>query len=124
MNKSKKREDAESEKKKLLEYEKELMVKHQQLHSEQKAAQLLTEEGTLSLESSLKKGDLSDAQAAHALIKSGNDKLKSISEEMKNTMDKLSKTQQKRSHAQREHANKKQKLAFRRITNASDQDRN
>ena len=69
-------EDVESEKKKLIEHEKELMAKHQQLHSEQKAAQLLTEEGTSRLENSLEKGDLSDAQAAHALIKAGNEKWK------------------------------------------------
>ncbi|CAF1621436.1 unnamed protein product, partial [Didymodactylos carnosus] len=78
----KQRENAEIEKKRLLEHERELMSKHHQLQSEQKVAQLLIEEGSRRLGNSLKKGDLTDAQATHALIKTGNDKWTSTSEGM------------------------------------------
>ena len=71
---NKQRENVETEKKKLLVDERELMSKHNQLQKDQKAAQLLTDKGTQLLENSLKADSLADAQAAHALIRSGNDK--------------------------------------------------
>lgn len=103
-------EQDEIEKKKLLEHEKELMAKHQRLQAEQKSARLLTDEGTRRLEKSLDTGDFTDAQAAHSLIRSGNEKLASISEQMAQTMDDLVKLQQKRTYAEHEQSKKKQKL--------------
>ncbi|CAF1162746.1 unnamed protein product [Didymodactylos carnosus] len=90
----------------------------------QKVAQLLIEEGTRRLENSLKKRDLTDAQAAHALIQTGNDKWTSTSEEMSKTMEKLSKIQQKRTRAEHEQSKKKQKLAHQQSTIPSDKSGN
>jgi len=102
----------EIEKKKLSEEEQELMSKYKKLQSEQRAAQLLIEEGTQRLENSLKKDDFTDIQAAHALSKSGAEKLKSIDEEMSKVMDSVSVIQQKRAQAEREQTNKKRKLVL------------
>lgn len=102
----------EIEKKKLSEQEEELMSKYKKLQSEQKTAQLLLEEGNQRLETSLKKGDFTDVQAAYALSKSGTEKIKFIDEEMSKVMDCVSVIQQKRAHAEREQANKKRKLGL------------
>jgi hypothetical protein len=106
------REKKEIEKKKLSKQEHELMSKYKKLQSEQKIAQLLLEEGNQRIESSLKKGDFSDIQAAYALNKSGTEKIKAIDEEMTKIMEDISVVQQKRVHADREQSNKKRKLTL------------
>lgn len=83
------------------------MEKHRQLQMEQKAAQTLTEEGAQRLAKSLHTGDFTDAQAAHTLIKGGNDKLACINEKMGKATDDLLKIQQKRSHAEQDQTKKK-----------------
>jgi hypothetical protein len=106
------REKKEIEKKELSKQEHELMSKYKKLQSEQKTAQLLLEEGNQRIESSLKKGDFSDIQAAYALNKSGTEKIKAIDEEMTKVMEDISVVQQKRAHADREQSNKKRKLTL------------
>lgn len=100
-------EKVEVEKKELFEQEKELMVKHKKLQSEQRMAQMLLEEANQRLENSLNKGDLTDLQAAYALSKSGTDKIKSIDEQMTQVMENISTIQQKRIHAEREQSKRK-----------------
>jgi hypothetical protein len=106
------REKKEIEKKELSKQEHELMSKYKKLQSEQKTAQLLLDEGNQRIESSLKKGDFSDIQAAYALNKSGTEKIKAIDEEMTKIMEDISVVQQKRVHADREQSNKKRKLTL------------
>ena len=65
------------------------------------------------MDNALKKADMFDAQAANALIGTGDERIKSICEELKNVTDELLKIQSKRknafSHGQSCN-NKKQKI--------------
>nr|ACD54741.1 unknown [Adineta vaga] len=104
------REKIDAEKMKLLEQEKELMLKYKKLRAEQKAAQMLLDEANQRLENSLEKGDFTDVQAAYVLNKSGTEKMKSIDEEMTKTIENVSIFQQKRDHVEHEQLKKNNKL--------------
>ena len=84
------------EMKKLIGQEQQLLSKQKNIQNEQKKAQLLIGEGRQRLDNALKRSNMIDAQAANALVGTGDEKVKLISEELIGVTNELMKIQNKR----------------------------